>query len=303
MPPVVGVIGGSGLYDIDGLENIEEKQVATPFGEPSDSFVCGTLNGVETIFLARHGRSHSMLPSELNHYANIYALKKLGATRLLSIAAVGSLREQMAPRDIVLVDQFFDRTRRDPLSQTFFGNGIVGHVSFAEPVCPYLLKKMHESAENCLVGEPVGCAGRPPQVHLGGTYVNMEGPAFSTRAESNLYRSWNFDVIGMTSLAEAKLAREAEICFATMAMVTDYDCWHDTHGSVTVEMVVDCLNNNSRVAKKILCDIIPKLNDQSKCGCRNALENSVMTAPAMFPKQTRQDLAFLLEKYFPQRKH
>ncbi len=300
MTTKIGVIGGSGLYEIDGFENIREERVETPFGDPSDAYICGTFNGIETVFLPRHGRGHRILPSELNFKANIYGMKALGVGRVLSVSAVGSLREDMAPRDIVMIDQFFDRTKRSA-DHTFFGNGIVGHVGFSDPICPELIRIIHGVTAEHLQHEEDGPAGRPPKAHLGGTYINMEGPAFSTRAESNTYRKWGMDIIGMTNLAEAKLCREAEMCFCTMALVTDYDCWHETHGAVSVEMVIDTLQKNSRVAKAILKDVIPKIAEPVNCSCASALQNAVMTDPAVFPAKTRADLDFILDKYYPKK--
>jgi 5'-methylthioadenosine phosphorylase len=300
MTTKIGVIGGSGLYEIDAFENIHEERIETPFGDPSDVYICGTINGIETVFLPRHGRGHRILPSELNFKANIYGMKALGVSRVLSVSAVGSLREEMAPRDIVMIDQFFDRTKRSA-DHTFFGNGIVGHVGFSDPICPELIKIMHDVTAEHLRHEEDGPAGRPPKAHLGGTYVNMEGPAFSTRAESNTYRKWGMDIIGMTNLAEAKLCREAEMCFCTMALVTDYDCWHETHGAVNVEMVIDTLQKNSRVAKAIVKDLIPQIAGPVKCDCATALQNAVMTDPAVFPAKTRADLDFILDKYYPRK--
>ena len=292
----VGVIGGSGLYEIEGFTDIREEKVQTPFGAPSDNLVIGKLNGVEAVFLARHGRGHTILPSELNHRANIYAMKELGAARIISVSAVGSFREDLAPRDIVMVDQFIDRTKRS-LAQTFFGDGIVAHIAFADPVCPALRAAVGGVAADVLGNAEPAAAGRRPQVHMSGTYLNMEGPAFSTRAESFLYRSWGLDVIGMTNLAEAKLAREAEICYCTMAMVTDYDCWHEEHESVTVELIVQTLLANAANAKQIIHDSMPLLARLPACNCQSALRNAIITAPEKVSPAIRQKLAPIIGRY------
>jgi 5'-methylthioadenosine phosphorylase len=296
-PMKIGVIGGSGLYHMAGLENAREVNLETPFGKPSDAFVCGSLAGVDLVFLARHGRGHVLLPSEINFKANIYGMKQLGVERILSVSAVGSFREEMAPRDLVLVDQFVDRTKRN-LDQTFFGEGIVGHIGFADPVCEDLRQLLLEAARAELALEPATAAGRQPQAHDGGTYLNMEGPAFSTRAESRLYKSWGLDVIGMTNLAEAKLAREAEICYATLAMVTDYDSWHVSHEAVSVEMVVETLNQNAAIAERIVRRVLPRLTAPRECPCQEALATAVITSPKQFPAHTRKKLNLLLDKYY-----
>ena len=293
----IGIIGGSGLYNFEGVENLEEIHIETPFGDPSDSFACGTLQGRDVVFLARHGRGHTIMPSEINFKANLYGMKKLGVDRIISISAVGSFREEIAPRDIVMVDQFVDRTKRN-LEHTFFGNGIVAHIAFGDPICHELHSLVATTANKVLAGKPDGPEGRPPMVHPAGTYLNMEGPAFSTKAESYLYKSWGMDVIGMTNLAEAKLAREAEICYCTMAMVTDYDCWHEEHDAVSVEMVVKTLLGNASTAQEVVREVLAALPEQASCECSSALENSVITNPEMFPADTRQKLAPLLDKYF-----
>src|ERR687888_1304785 len=244
----IGIIGGSGLYRMPELKEVEEVSVETPFGRPSDNFIVGTLEEVRVAFLARHGRGHRLLPTELPFRANIYAMKLLGVERILSASAVGSLQERYAPLDMVIPDQFFDRTRARARESTFFGEGIVAHITFAHPVCKDLGDVLEESCR----------AGRV-NVHRGGTYICMEGPAFSTKAESNVYRSWGMDIIGMTNLQEAKLAREAEICYSTLAMVTDYDCWHPAHESVTVETVVEYLNKNVRNAQIIMREAVKEL--------------------------------------------
>ena len=295
----LGAIGGSGLYDVGCLEAVEEVELGTPFGTPSGPYVCGRLSGVEVAFLARHGRGHVLLPSEVNYRANIYGMKALGVTRVVSVAAVGSFRQGMAPRDIVMVDQFVDRMRRGP--QTFFGDGIAAHVAFADPVCPCLRATLFEVAREHLAGLAPGPAGRPPMAHPSGTYLNMEGPAFSTRAESYLYRSWGMDVIGMTNMVEARLAREAEMCYATMATVTDYDCWHEEHESVSVGMLIETLQENAKAAAAILAEAAPRLARPSGCGCGRALESAVVTDPALFPAGTWPKLKLLLGRYHPNR--
>src|SRR5437773_4782393 len=251
----IGIIGGSGLYQMDGLDVVEERRVTTPFGDPSDPFVIGEIDGVRVAFLSRHGAGHRTLPSDINYRANIYAFKTLGVHTILSASAVGSMKEQYAPTDIVFPHQFIDRTRHRP--DTFFGNGIVGHVAFADPIC-------------AAVSFIASAAGRKAgaRVHEGGVYVCIEGPQFSTRAESNLYRSWGVDVIGMTNLQEAKLAREAEICYATMALVTDYDCWHETAEAVTVEQILTYLKTNAEMAQRILRATVPRIASRKRdCAC------------------------------------
>jgi len=304
MEPKIGIIGGSGLYEIANIKEMQSIAVDTPFGEPSGELVRGKLNNIEIIFLSRHGAGHRLLPSEINYRANIYALKKLGVTEIISVAAVGSLREEIAPLDVVMVDQFVDRTKA-ALEHTFFGQGIVGHISFGEPICPHLKDLVSDVAGNYFKRSEKSSSlkpGRPPQVHRNGIYLNMEGPAFSTKAESNLYRSWGMDVIGMTNLPEAKLAREAEICYCTMAMVTDYDCWHDVHDEVSVESLLAVLTQNVAAAKEILAEAIPRTKGLPECSCKNALRNAVITDPKAFPEKTRNDLAFLLDKYYPKGK-
>ena len=280
----IGIIGGSGLYSMPGLSNTREERISTPFGEPSDAFVLGDLEGRKVVFLARHGRGHKLLPSELNFRANIYALKTLGVERILSVSAVGSLKEEHKPTDFVVPDQFIDRTFHR--ESTFFGNGIVGHVAFGDPVCATVAKSI---AGACASSEVVG--------KLGGTYVCMEGPQFSTRAESNLYRSWGADVIGMTNLQEAKLAREAEICYATMAMVTDYDCWREGHDDVTVEQIVAVLNQNAANAAKVVRATVAGMPKERTCACVTALQYAILTNPAAIPAETRERLDLLVGKY------
>ncbi|MGA7316293.1 MAG: S-methyl-5'-thioadenosine phosphorylase [Silvibacterium sp.] len=280
----IGIIGGSGLYAMPGLTSVREERVETPFGEPSDAFVLGELEGRKVVFLARHGRGHRILPSELNFRANIYALKKLGVERILSVSAVGSLREEHRPTDFVIPDQFIDRTFHRV--STFFGDGIVGHVAFGDPVCAVVAQTIVSACES------EGLVGK-----AGGTYVCMEGPQFSTRAESNLYRSWGADVIGMTNLQEAKLAREAEICYATVAMVTDYDCWHEGHDAVTVDQIVAVLNQNAANACKVVMAAVAAMPRERSCPCASALKYAILTSPEATPAATRERLELLIGKY------
>jgi 5'-methylthioadenosine phosphorylase len=280
----IGIIGGSGLYSMPGFTDVSEERVETPFGDPSDAFVLGKLEGRKVAFLARHGRGHRILPSELNFRANIYAFKKLGVERIISVSAVGSLKEEHKPTDFVMPDQFIDRTFHR--ISTFFGEGIVGHVAFGDPVCATVAKT---AAQACAT---VGVVGK-----LGGTYVCMEGPQFSTRAESNLYRSWGADIIGMTNLQEAKLAREAEICYATMAMVTDYDCWHEEHDAVTVDQVVAVLHQNSANAAMAVRAAVAAMPKERACACATALQFAILTSPEAIPAATRTKLDLLLGKY------
>ena len=282
--PTIGIIGGSGLYDMAELTDREEKTLDTPFGDPSGPYVIGTLRGKRVAFLARHGAGHRLLPSELNFRANIYGMKVLGVERILSASAVGSLRMEYKPLDIVVPDQFFDRTKGR--ISTFFGKGIVAHVAFAHPLCHDLSKIAADSAEK------VGAT-----VHRGGTYVNMEGPQFSTLAESNLYRAWGMDVIGMTNLQEAKLAREAEICYATLALVTDYDCWHPDHDSVTVDLIIANLTQNAATAQKTIADAVERIGGARTCACKDALATAIITQAPLVPEQTKKDLAPIIGKY------
>ena len=285
----VGVIGGSGLYSINSLESIREVQIETPFGSPSDALRIGTLNGVEVVFLARHGRQHHLLPSEVPYRANVWALRSLGVRWLISVSAVGSLREHLRPRDMVVPHQFIDRTRQRP--QSFFGNGCVAHVSLADPFCPTLSEWLAAAA----AGEmPVG-----HHLHRGGTYLCMEGPAFSTRAESELYRSWGCDVIGMTNHTEARLAREAEIAYASLSMVTDFDCWHDDHDAVTVEMVVGNLKANATATGPILKRLMDSFSEERPGSpAHNALEHALMTSPDAVPAETRKRLDLFTSPYW-----
>ncbi|MDE2690975.1 MAG: S-methyl-5'-thioadenosine phosphorylase [Acidobacteriota bacterium] len=277
----IGIIGGSGLYDMEELEVHEERTIETPFGSPSDVFVLGELRGRRVAFLARHGRGHRILPSELNFRANIYAFKSLGVERLISLSAVGSLRRRYQPTHIVVPDQFIDRTRHRP--DTFFGNGLAAHVGFADPICPLLMEVCADQS-----------AAAGAVVHRGGIYVCMEGPQFSTRAESFMHRSWGADVIGMTNLQEAKLAREAEICYATLALITDYDCWHEEEEDVTVEAVLAVLRRNARTAQAAVARIVESLPAERRpgaCPCVNALEHALITDPAVVPASVLRDLA------------
>jgi 5'-methylthioadenosine phosphorylase len=280
----IGIIGGSGLYSMPGIARMREVRVTTPFGRPSDAYLLGELKGRKVAFLARHGRGHVLLPSELNFRANIYGFKQLGVERIISVSAVGSLRENLKPLDMVLPSQFLDRTYARP--STFFGDGLVAHISFADPVCPVLQDVM---AKACAVAG-VSC-------HNGGTYVCMEGPAFSTKAESNLYRAWGMDVIGMTNLQEAKLAREAEICYVTLAMVTDYDCWHPEHDAVTVSTVIDYLNRNVANAQKILRAAVDRVPREQTCKCGRALAHAFLTDRKKISARTKKRLALLVGKY------
>ena len=281
---VIGVIGGSGLYEIDGLTDVEELALSTPFGAPSDAFIKGVLDGTQMVFLPRHGRGHRFSPTEINFRANIWGMKKLGVTRIVSISAVGSMREDIVPGDFVVIDQFFDRTRHRP--DTFFSDGIVAHVMFADPVCPEVRAAVLGAASDVGVNS-----------HDGGTYINMEGPQFSTRAESETYRKWGVDVIGMTNLQEARLAREAEICYATVAMATDYDCWHPTHEDVTVEAVLEIMARNVGNAKALVRAAAGRIGTERSCGCKDALKYAIMTDKTQIPAEVRDRLGPLIEKY------
>jgi 5'-methylthioadenosine phosphorylase len=282
--PTIGIIGGSGLYDMAELTEREECAISTPFGDPSGPYVIGTLRSRKVAFLARHGAGHRLLPSEINFRANIYGFKELGAERILSASAVGSLKEEYKPLDILVPDQFFDRTRGR--ISTFFGRGIVAHIAFAHPLCAELSAVAADAAQS------VGAT-----VHRGGTYVNMEGPQFSTLSESRLYRSWGMDVIGMTNLQEAKLAREAEMCYATLALVTDYDCWHPDHDSVTVDLIIANLMQNAATAQKTIAEAVSRLPHSRACGCKDALATAIITRPEHVPEQTKKDLAPIIGKY------
>jgi len=284
----LGVIGGSGLYEMSALRDVERVRVQTPFGDPSDEFVCGTLGETRLVFLPRHGRGHRFLPTEVNFRANIYGMKKLGVERLVGIGAVGSLKKEIAPGHLVVPDQLIDRTSRRP--STFFGRGIVAHVAFADPFCPALAAAVAAAARR------VGAS-----LHEGGVYVCMEGPQFSTRAESQMYRSWGGSVIGMTNLQEAKLAREAEMCFATLALVTDYDCWNADAGDVAIDDVLRILSANVEAAQRLLSALAEDLDSKRLCACGRALENAIITDPARIPEETRRDLGLLIGKYLARR--
>ncbi len=280
----IGIIGGSGLYDMAEVTDREERRVETPFGDPSAPYVIGTLRGKRVAFLARHGAGHRLMPSELNFRANMFGFKTLGVEYILSASAVGSLKEHYKPLDLVIPDQFLDRTRGR--ISTFFGRGLVAHVGFAHPFCAPLSDLAYESARSS-----------PATVHKGGTYVCMEGPQFSTLAESNLYRRWGMDIIGMTNLQEAKLAREAEICYTTIALVTDYDCWHPEHDQVTVEMIIANLTQNARTAQQVIADTVDRLPFERTCECASALKYAIITRPDAVPPDIRRELAPLVGKY------
>ena len=281
----IGIIGGSGLYELEGLTDVRWRRVRTPFGDPSDEFCTGRLDGRRVVFLPRHGRGHRLTPSELNFRANVWGLKSLGAEWVISISAVGSMKEAIRPLDLVVPDQFFDHTKRRVSS--FFGDGIVAHVGMAEPVCGHLAGVLEKAAR-----------ATGATVHRGGTYICIEGPQFSTKAESRIYRGWGVDVIGMTNMPEAKLAREAELCYATLALATDYDVWHESHDAVTVEAVVANLMKNVATAKDVLRRVIPTINGPRTCECPTLLKSAVITSPAAFPLATRRRLDLLIGKYF-----
>lgn len=277
----IGIIGGSGVYDFDGLGDVVEERVSTPFGDPSDSITLGTLEGVELAFLTRHGRGHRLSPSQVNYRANIWALKSLGVRRVLSVSAVGSLREEIVPGDFVLIDQFIDRTRHR--EDTFFADGIAAHVPFGDPVC--------EDLRSTVIG---AAQGGEVRIHDGGTYLCMEGPQFSTRAESELYRSWGADVVGMTNITEARLAREACLCFSTIAMCTDFDCWHPEHEHVTVEQVIATVRANAVHARSLLQSVLPSVSMEPRCDCVQAMDFAVMTAPDSVSAEARERVQLLL---------
>lgn len=279
----IAIIGGSGLYEMEGLEQVREVKLNTPFGRPSDAVVLGRVDGISVAFLSRHGRGHRISPTEINYRANIHALKSLGVTRVVSVSAVGSMKESVRPGDVVVPDQFIDFTKRR--IGTFFDRGIVAHVAFADPICPGLSAALVKSAEES-----------GATVHRGGTYLCIEGPQFSTRAESFLYRQWGVDVIGMTNMPEAKLAREAELCYATLALPTDYDCWHSSEESVTVEAILATLHKNVATAKRILRSVLPVAGDPRRCACGTALQYAVLTAPKKISKDTRARLRLLLAR-------
>ena len=285
MQAEIGIIGGSGLYSMPGFEAQEEVHLETPFGAPSDNYVLGTLAGRKVAFLARHGRGHRISPSELNFRANIYGMKRLGVERIISLSAVGSLKEEHKPLDFVIPDQFVDRTHGR--TSTFFGEGLVAHVSFADPVCPELSRVVSDA-----------CQAAGVAATRGGAYLCMEGPAFSTKAESFLYRSWGMDVIGMTNLTEAKLAREAEICYVTVAMVTDYDCWHEEHDAVSVTQIIAILTKNAENACKVVAEAVARTPAERACKCGSALAHAIITDRKLVPETTRHKLGILVDKYF-----
>ncbi|WP_428268637.1 S-methyl-5'-thioadenosine phosphorylase [Haliangium sp.] len=287
---VIGVIGGSGIYGLDGLTEVNEVHVHTPFGPPSGPFVTGRLGDAKLVFVARHDRGHRLLPHEINYRANIYALKTLGVEWLISLSAVGSMREEIRPGDMVVVDQFFDRTHGRP--STFFGDGIAAHVSFADPVSPILSGALFSAACDVSAAE-----GSSFTVHRGGTYMVMNGPQFSTRAESRIYRHWGVDVIGMTNMPEAKLAREAEISYATVALATDYDCWHEAEDDVSVEGVLAVMKKNVDHARKVITEVISHIPAQHECIAANALDHAIMTDPALISEETKRRLAPIIKKY------
>jgi len=284
MSEILGIIGGSGLYEMEGMRNVRNVRVRTPFGDPSDALVLGEIGGRTLAFLPRHGKGHRIPPSQINFRANIYAMKKIGARWVLSLSAVGSMREGIRPGDIVVVDQFFDHTRLRP--GTFFSDGIVGHIPFADPVCPTLADTAYLSARKVV-----------RRTHRGGTYLCMEGPAFSTRAESRIYRKWGVDVIGMTNMPEAKLAREAEICYATLALATDYDCWHESAKDVSIEAILAIIRKNVENAKRIIRGVAGNLPGKGECGCGEALRTAIITDPKKIRPATKTRLSLLIGKY------
>jgi len=281
----IGIIGGSGLYDIEGLGEKKRISLDTPFGKPSDDFLLAKLEGREIVFLSRHAKGHKISPSAINYRANIYAMKSLGVERIISFSACGSLQEKYKPLDFVIPDQFVDRTKQ-ARNNTFFDEGLAVHISLAQPICNDLAQSVYRACKEVGVN-----------VHLGGTYLNIEGPQFSTKAESNLYRNWGMDIIGMTNMTEARLAREAEICYVTVAAVTDYDCWHESHASVTVEMIVDNLKKNAANFKMILKEALPLINEQRNCACQEALRYSIITNPELIPRKIKQRLNIIIGKY------
>ena len=281
----IGVIGGSGLYGIEGIKIKKSLKVETPFGDPSDKFIVGELNKKEVVFLPRHGKGHRINPSRINYRANIYGMKKLGVERLISVSACGSLKEELRPLDFVIPLQFVDRTNQ-ARKGTFFDDGITAHIAFAHPVCEDLAKLVHAAAESSGV-----------TAHLGGTYLNMEGPQFSTLAESNLYRTWGLDIIGMTNMLEARLAREAEICYVTLAAVTDYDCWHETAEAVSVDVIIDNLRKNVANSKNILKETLSRIGEERTCACKDAMKYAIITDPKAISKKTREKLDIIIGKY------
>ncbi|MCM8801472.1 MAG: S-methyl-5'-thioadenosine phosphorylase [Candidatus Omnitrophica bacterium] len=285
----IGIIGGSGLYRLEGLNRIEEVSIDTPFGKPSDNFIIGRLEDKEIVFLPRHGRGHRLSPSQINYRANIYGMKKLEVERIISFTACGSLKEEYKPLDFVVVDQFVDRTN-SARAMTFFERGIVAHIPFSHPVCPELSELLYTVASE--LSSSLGI-----NVHKAGTYLNMEGPAFSTLAESNLYRSWGMDVIGMTNMSEARLAREAEICYVTLAAVTDYDCWHPEYESITVDMVINNLKKSVHNATKIISSLIKRIPSKRNCFCKDALKNAIITERKLIPEEIKKNLKIIIGKY------
>lgn len=281
----IGIIGGSGLYEIEGLGKVKKVKLNTPFGKPSDEFILSNLQGEELVFLPRHGKGHRLIPSELNFRANIYGMKKLGVERIISVSAVGSLKEEIRPQDFLLPDQFVDRTNQ-ARKTTFFGEGIAAHIGLAEPICPALVKTVYACAKE------LGLS-----IHPKGTYLNMEGPAFSTKAESFLYKSWGLDVIGMTNMSEARLAREAEICYVTLAMVTDYDCWHEEEETVSADLILQNMRKNVENAKKLIKTAIPKIPAKRDCPCAEALKHAIITAPTEISPEVRKKLDIIIGKY------
>ena len=284
MTKFLGIIGGSGLYEMEGLENIDTVNVATPFGDPSDSIITGSLDGMKMAFLPRHGVGHRLMPTEINYRANIWALKSMGVDTVIGVSAVGSMKEDIAPGDLVVPHQFIDRTKGRP--STFFGDGIVGHVTFADPVCHALANIVTKGARTLGV-----------RVHQGGTYICMEGPQFSTRAESNLYRTWDVDVIGMTNIPEAKLAREAELCYSTVALATDYDCWHDTEEDVSVEAILEIMHKNVENAKKAIAWAARNIDEKEACHCGEALKFAIVTDPKVIGDEIKKKLEPIVGKY------
>ncbi|MCI0455337.1 MAG: S-methyl-5'-thioadenosine phosphorylase [Candidatus Dadabacteria bacterium] len=280
----VGVIGGSGLYELKGLRDVRSVKVETPWGDPSDNFVVGVLGDAKMVFLPRHGRGHRIMPSEINFRANIYGMKKLGVEWIISVSAVGSMKEEIAPGHVVIPSQFFDHTKRR--ISTFFGDGIVAHVSMADPVCPVLSQALYKASKKS------GAVA-----HDGGVYICIEGPQFSSRGESNIYRQWGVDIIGMTNMPEAKLAREGEICYATLALSTDYDCWHEVHDDVNVDDVIMTLTKNVELAKRIIKEVITTISDKRSCICSNALENAFITSKDAISDEAKRRLNILIERY------
>lgn len=281
---IVGVIGGSGLYEIEGLTNVESVAVDTPWGSPSDDLIVGNLGDTKMVFLPRHGRGHKQMPSEINYRANIFAMKKMGVEWIVSVSAVGSMKEHIFPGQIVIPSQFYDHTKTRV--STFFGDGIVAHVSMADPVCHQLSDELYNASISARA-----------IVHKGGTYLCMEGPQFSSRAESDIYRSWGVDIIGMTNATEAKLAREAEICYASLSMATDYDCWHEQHDNVTVEDLIETLNSNVQLARNIIKTVVPLISESRECPCCDALKNAIITPKEVITQEARERLKILIKRY------